>query len=99
MKPLFLFVAVIAFVVGCASMQPEAAGTLKIECNVPQAAVLLDDELVGRAGELAKTGKTLRPGFYRVEIRDPGYYPFFAEIDVPEGGGAVVKAQLYPLLD
>ncbi len=99
MKPLFLFAALFAFWAGCASMQPEAAGTLKLDCNVPDAAVLLDDEIVGRAGEVAKTGKTLRPGFYRVEIRHPAYYPFFTEINVPEGGGTTVKAELHPLLD
>jgi hypothetical protein len=99
MKPWVLFAAIIALSVGCASMDPEAAGTLQVSCNVPDAAVLLDDELVGRAGELAKTGKTLRPGFYRVEIRQPGYYPFFAEVNVPEGGATAVKAELFPLLD
>jgi len=99
MRPLFLFAALIAFCFGCASMDLEAAGTLKLDCNVPAAAVLLDDEIVGRAGEIAKTGKSLRPGFYRVEIRHPGYYPFFAEINVPEGGGTALKAELYPLLD
>ena len=99
MRALSFFAAFIAFCVGCASMDPEAAGTLKLDCNVPEAAVLLDDEIVGRAGEIAKTGKTLRPGFYRVEIRHPGYYPFFAEINVPEAGGTALKAELHPLLD
>lgn len=99
MRALSLFAAVIALCFGCASMDPEAAGTLKLDCNVPEAAVLLDGEIVGRAGEIGKTGKTLRPGFYRVEIRHPGYYPFFGEINVPEGGGTAVKAELHPLLD
>jgi hypothetical protein len=99
MRALSFFVVVLGFCVGCATMKPEAAGTLKVDCNVPEAAVLLDDELIGRAGELAKTGKSLRPGFYRVEIRQPNYYPYFTEINVPEGGATAVKAELHPLLD
>lgn len=103
MKPLALSVAVavavFGVVIGCATMKPEAAGTLHVQCNVPDAAVLLDDAVVGRASDLAKTGKSLRPGFYRVELRHPGYYSYFAEIDVPEGGATAVKAELHPLLD
>jgi hypothetical protein len=97
MKPLALLAVVL--VVACATMKPEAAGTLVVECNVPDAAVLVDDAVVGRASELGKSGKSLRPGFYRVELRHPGYYSHFAEVDVPEGGAVSVKAELHPLLD
>jgi len=98
MKRLFGAVLLVVFA-GCATMGAEPAGTLKLECNVPDAALLLDDEVVGRAGEIGKTGKSLRPGFYRVELRHPGYYPYLAEIDVPEGGATALKAELHPLLD
>ena len=99
MKALSLLVAVVGFCIGCATMKPEEAGILTIDCNVPEAAVLLDDAVVGRAGELKKSAKSLRPGFYRVEIRHPGYYSYFTEINVAEGGAAAVKAELRPLLD
>jgi hypothetical protein len=101
MKPLALVVAVavLGVIVGCATMKPEEAGTLHIQCNVSDAAVLLDDAVVGRASDLAKTGKSLRPGFYRVELRHPSYYSYFAEIDVPESGAMTVKAELHPLLN
>ena len=98
-KALFLSVAIVGFCIGCATMRFEESGVLTVECNVPEAAVLLDDDLLGRAGELQKTAKSLRPGFYRIEIRQPGYYPYFAEVDIPEGGAAAVKAELHPLLD
>jgi hypothetical protein len=98
-KALSLFVAAFGLLVGCATMKPEASGTLTVECNVPEAAVLLDDDLAGRAGELKKNGKSVRPGFYRVEIRQPGYYSYYTEINVPEGGAAAVKAELHPQLD
>jgi hypothetical protein len=99
MKALSLLVVLFGFCLGCATMRAEEAGVLTIECNVPDAAVLLDDNLVGRAGELQHNAKTLRPGFYRVELRHPGYYSHFTEINVPEGGATAVKAELHPLLD
>jgi hypothetical protein len=99
MRYLVLFVGVLGFFTACATMKPEAAGTLKVECNVPDAAVVLDDAVVGRASDLAKTGKSLQPGFYRVELRHPGHYSYFTEVTVPEGGAVAVKAELQPLLD
>jgi hypothetical protein len=99
MKALSLLVAVAGFCLGCATMKVEEAGVFTVECNVPEAAVLLDDNVVGRAGELRHNAKTLRPGFYRVELRHPGYYSYFAEINIPEGGATAVKAELHPLLD
>lgn len=99
----FLLAGVVAFVVsgatGCATMKAPPAASLRVECNVPDAMVLLDDALVGKASDLAKKDRSIRPGFYRVELRHPGYYSHFAEISVEEGGGATVKAELHPLLD
>jgi len=78
-----------------------AAGgsTLRVQCNVPEASVLVDDVLVGRASEWAKTEQRIRAGFRRVEIRHPGYYPVYAELDLREGGDAVVKAEMRPVLE
>jgi len=96
-----LGICVIAFsaLLGCATMRAEGTATLRVACNVPDAAVLLDDSLLGRASEVAKSDKSIRPGFYRLEIRHPGYYSYFTEVTVAEGGVAAVKAELHPLLD
>ncbi|MBN2574783.1 MAG: PEGA domain-containing protein [Deltaproteobacteria bacterium] len=98
-KALVVVFVALSFCLGCAAMDLEAAGTLTVECNVPEAGVLLDDEVVGRASDLEKAGKSLRPGFYRVELQHPDYYSHFAEIYVPEGGATTVKAELHPRLD
>jgi hypothetical protein len=99
MKALAIFLVWVFLSFGCAVMKPEEKATLHVECNMPDAAVLLDDALVGRVADLAKKGVSIEPGFYRVEIRQPGCYPYFGEIKVAEGGVAVVKAELHPLLD
>jgi hypothetical protein len=98
-KALVLSVVVILLSFGCATMKSEGAATLHVDCNVPDAAVLLDDALVGRVADVAKKDKVIRAGFYRVEIRHPQYHSYFTEITVAEGAVAAVKADLHPLLD
>jgi hypothetical protein len=84
---------------GCVSMQPDLAATLRLECDVPEAAVLLDDVMMGRVSELNKVEQHIRPGFYRVELRHPDYYTYYTEFQVEDDGVAVVKATLHRRLD
>jgi hypothetical protein len=83
---------------GCVT-PPQPAANLQVQCNVADAVVLIDDVLVGRADEWAPPGRAIRPGFHRVEIRHPGYFSHYAEIQLVDRGGAVVTASLHPLLD
>ena len=101
MKLHLALVVALTFVLnsGCATLKPEGSATLRIECNVPDAIVLVDDVLVGRVSDWVKKDKSIRPGFSRVEVRHPGYYSFFAEVTVSEGGVAALKAELHPELD
>jgi hypothetical protein len=93
-----LIVGCLAVGVGCATMHAEGKAMLRVECNVPGAALLLDDAVVGRVADWAKQTKAIEPGFYRVEIRHPAYYPYFTELTVEEGGAAAIKAELHPML-
>ena len=95
---LFVLFAVCIFA-GCASLKSEGAAAFRVECNVPEAAVLLDGVPMGRVSQWAKQDRSIRPGFYRVEIRHPSYYSHFEEITVADGGAALVKAELHPLLE
>jgi hypothetical protein len=91
-------VACLVLALGCATMHAEETGALRVECNVPDAAVLLDDAIWGRVADVAGKAKSIPAGFYRVEIRHPRYYPYYGEINVAEGGTAVVRAELHPQL-
>ncbi|MGD0836085.1 MAG: PEGA domain-containing protein [Polyangia bacterium] len=102
MKPAIAATVAVALafccVLGCATLRSGGVAALRVECNVPGAEVILNDVLVGQASEL-EHGKAVRPGTYRVEIRHPSYYSYFGEITLGNGGAAVVKAALHPLLD
>jgi hypothetical protein len=85
--------------VGCATAIPYGAVGLKVDSNVSDATVWVDDILVGSASDWAKDGKHIRSGFHRIEIRHAGYYSFFQEVELPEGAHTIVKVQLRPLLE
>jgi hypothetical protein len=86
----------------CAHAPSGPAISLRVETNVPDATVWIDDVLVGRAAEWTANGQQvrhIRAGFHRVEIRAPGYYSVYKELDGVDGSVAIVKAELRPLLD
>lgn len=77
---------------------PEAAA-VRVECNIADATVWIDDLLVGSAKEWKSDGRQIRPGFHRIEIRHPGYYSFFQEVELPPGSRTVVNVKLRETLD
>ena len=99
MKSIVLVLFAAFLFANCASLKSEGSAGFRVECNVPDAAVLLDDVLMGRVSQWTKPDRFIRPGFYRVEIRHPGYYSHFEEITVAEGVSALVKVELHPLLE
>ena len=99
MKSIARVFLVLCLFAGCATLKSEGSVSFRVECNVPDSAVLLDDVMMGRAAEWAKPGHFVRPGFYRVELRHPNYYSHFEELTVADGGSVLVKAELHRLLD
>jgi hypothetical protein len=84
----------LSLTVGCATAIPYGAVGFKVDSNVPDATVWVDDIMVGNATDWAKDGRHIHSGFHRIEIRHPGYYSFFQEVELPEGAHTLVKAQL-----
>ncbi len=83
----------------CAHTLDAGAVGVRVECNVPDATVWIDDLLAGSVKEWKSEGHQIRSGFHRIEIRHPGYYSFFQEVDLPPGSRTVVNAKLRELLD
>ncbi len=81
---------------GCATARPRPAARLRIDCSVPQALVLLDDEAVGPASEWSGAGRLVTPGFHRLELRHPSYYSFFAELSLRADETASITARMLP---
>jgi hypothetical protein len=83
----------------CAHTIPYGAVAFRVESNVPDATVWVDDVLIGKVSDWSGDDRHIRAGFHRVEIRHPGFYSFFQEVELPEGGHALVKAELRPLIE
>jgi hypothetical protein len=83
----------------CAHFSSPAGVALEVESNVPESTIWVDDVLVGTVAAWTREGRHIRAGFHRLEIRAPGYYSVFQEVDQHDGGHAVVKATLHPLLE
>lgn len=98
MKQVLRF-ATLSLALACATTGIYGAAALRVDCNVPDATLWVDDTLIGKASDWATDGKYIRPGFHRLEVRAPGYYSHYAELDLKEGGAAVVEAELRPQLD
>jgi hypothetical protein len=84
---------------GCAHGLSENAIAVRVDCNVPDATLWIDDVLVGTASSWKADGRQIRAGFHRIEVRHPGYYSFFQEVEVPGGSHVVVNAKLRELVE
>ena len=82
----------------CAHTVPAGAVGFRVETNVPDATVWIDDILVGTTSSW-HAPRQIRAGFHRVEIRHPGYYSFFQEVELPGGSDVVVDAKLRELIE
>jgi hypothetical protein len=103
MKQPSRFVFAIVLLLGCAttgSGPPSVA--FRIAGNVPDATVWIDDHLVGKLADFSKSEKRLERrlilGFHRVEIRAPGYYSVFRELEAKAGADLSIEADLHELL-
>ena len=83
----------------CAHGLAENAIAFRVECNVPDATVWVDDVLVGKVSDWKSDGRHIRAGFHRIEIRHPNYYSFFQEVEFPGGSQVVVNAKLRELIE
>src|SRR5882672_12918088 len=94
-----LLASLVLLVASCAHLSTPAGVSLQVESDVPESTIWVDDVLVGTVAAWAREGRHIRAGFHRVEIRAPGYYSVYQEVDQPDGGRATVKATLHPLLE
>lgn len=91
-----LVAGALSLLVACATSTP--AAVYRIEAAPPDAQVWIDDKLVGKVSDFA-TGKRLPPGFHRIEIRHPGYYSAFEEVEPRPGEEVRVQAPLHELIE
>jgi hypothetical protein len=96
---LLVVAALFGLSASCAHTLDANAIAFKVECDVPDATVWVDDVLVGKVSDWKGDGKHIRAGFHRIEVRHPNYYSFFQEVELPGGSHVVVQARLRELIE
>jgi hypothetical protein len=94
------FAFAIALGAGCATAgsRPDLV-SFRVQTNVPDATIWIDDHLAGTASDLSQPGQRLPIGFHRVEIRHPGYYSVFQEVKPKRGEAVIISAELHELVE
>ena len=72
---------------------------LKVECDVPDARIYVDDFLAGTVEKARRGGIPVVPGVRRVEIRHQRYHSHFALVKLVKGGEVKVTASLREVLE
>jgi hypothetical protein len=75
---------------------PNVTATLKLTVQPGRAAVFLDGQYIGHAGELGGAVHSLliSPGKHRIKIELPGYRTFETEVNLLQGQKSEVKTEL-----
>jgi preprotein translocase subunit SecD len=75
---------------------PEVTATLKLKVQPARAAVFVDDNFVGHAGEFggAFHSMLISTGKHRIKVELPGYRTFETEVNLLAGQKAEVKTEL-----
>lgn len=83
---------------GSSAMRAAAGAALDLKITPANAAVYVDGQLVGTAGELGRLerGLAVTPGKHRIEVAAPGRSSRSLEVDVAEGQRQQVVVELEP---
>jgi hypothetical protein len=75
---------------------PDVTATVKLTVQPARAAVFLDGQYIGHAGELGGSVHSLlvSPGKHRIKIELPGYRTFETEVNLLQGQKSEVKTEL-----
>jgi hypothetical protein len=78
---------------------PSQTAEVKISVNPDRAAVFVDDQFVGHAGEFGGAGKglLLAPGHRKIVVSLPGYQNFQTEVDLTPNQKFEIKTDLMKL--
>ena len=92
-------VSCLLFLLSCAAPKaaptttPVERGILVVASPVPDAALWVDDRLVGEVGRLP-AGVQLRAGEHRVELRHDAYHTRYAEVTLAPGERKLLELSL-----
>jgi len=94
-----LRLAPLAFILACAHSDLGGTRGIRLDCNVPEANVFVDDYYLEHCLRWKNRPMPLRPGPHRIEVVADGYYNWYGEVTVADRGFAEVAVRLRRSLD
>ncbi len=91
--------AIALLALGCGAAAVRYDGRITVKCDDANAAVYVDDHLMGRAAETAAKPVEVTSGAHRIEVRAEGKLTAYRDVVLPENGRATVEVTLHPDLD
>jgi hypothetical protein len=93
MRPLSFPIAAAALLTLASGCAAPATVSFRVESNVKDAMVTVDDQLLGTVAYVEKRGVAMPPGIHRVTVEKAGYFPFDKEV-VAREGDATLKLEV-----
>ncbi len=81
------------FLAGCAATRPRVGG-VRVEINVPEATLIVDEEVRGPVRAYERDYLRLPPGPHRLTFEHPDYFTEYVEVDVVENMGMAVRLEM-----
>jgi hypothetical protein len=82
-------VAAVLGAAGCVARAPETV-SLRVNGNVPDASVTIDDHYLGALAYVASKGVALPAGVHRVTVEKAGYFPWDRLVEAKSGGAPIL---------
>jgi len=96
-----LALATAAILASCGAHRPAAdpgpRGTLRFACTPDDAAVEVDETVLGPAAMFSERGLLLKPGIHRVVLRAGDHFPEYLQVEISEGEVEVIEVSLRPV--
>ncbi len=89
--------ALLALLVACGCGSGRTV-ILKLQGDVPDAIVTINDRYVGKLSALSRRGIALPPGQYTLTVEQAGYFPFDQLVQIDEQP-VVLQVRLVPIPD
>lgn len=72
---------------------------IRLTCSRPEAAVYVDELLVGRCDQLKRAWIGMAPGAHRLTVKAPGFFARHLDLNIRKGDMQQITATLQPELE
>ena len=84
----------ISLVFAACLVSTQRQGGIRVESNVPDAVLIVDEEVRGPVQAYRERYLNVDPGTHRVQLEHPDHFTEFVEVEVPSKMGVAVRVDM-----